>query len=540
MLREKKRPVTSAAIDPLISALSQTERWLKMLEVSSTLPADAETAADALIRALADPAAERIRSAAAKMTAIRYRPDPKCYFGGDDPIQLMRKVPQLIEMKLSTLSVRDPSIPYDPFTCTLAIDAVSAAGLDELKAIFRFLPDQVELTPLETASERAEELRLTDTALRTLRVETAKLESLAGLIDELVAAKNGLAEAAAAAGLGSSFASLDRLIGRVHQSVSGLRMVPVSPLLRRFPRLVREMAASVGREVELVIEDSAVEADKDVVEGLFEPLTHLLRNAVDHGVEAADQRLAMGKPARAKVVLAAQETGGRLHIRLSDDGRGIDPARIRALAEERRLVDPERLRTLSDQEAIELIFLPGFSTAATVSALSGRGVGMDAVRSAVQRLGGRVMLSSEAGLGTTIELALPLSVSLTKIIVVADGDQTYGVPMERVLETVRLPAGGAIPIRAGHAFNWRDRTVPLLALSALTGGSDIPHADRKVLVVRAHDQPVGLAIERIVGRLDVAMRPVEGLLTAMPGLAGTTMLGDGRVLVILDPEALVA
>lgn len=548
-VREGRRQLTQAVLTALLAALTQTERWLTALQESGDLPPDALQIADALIRAL-DDSAHGAGQKNSALTAIRYRPDTQCFFRGDDPIKLMRGVPKLIALKIGLRPQEDGGAPYDPFTCLLELDAVSAASPDELRAVFRFVLDQVELTSVESGAVVAEtgEIALAaDPSLRTLRVEVHKLEGLAGLVDELVAAKNGLAgllgaaAGAPAADLSAQYGVLDRLIGRVHQSVSGLRMVPVAPFLRRFPRLVREIAAPLGREVEVTIEDSAVEADKDVIERLFEPLTHLLRNAVDHGIEPAEQRLAAGKPARAVIALAAETRGGRLRLRLSDDGRGIDPAQIRATAEKHGLLPADRLAELSDQEAIELIFLPGFSTAQSVSALSGRGVGMDAVRAAVQRLAGRVMLSSRLGAGTTIEMILPLSISLTKVIVVSDGDQQYGVPMDRVLETVRVSAAQIVPIRAGLAFNWRNRTVPLLALSSLTGGAAAPRdRERKVLVIRAQDQPIGIGIDGIVGRLDVAMRPAEGLLAAMPGLAGTTMLGNGRVLVILDPEALVA
>jgi two-component system chemotaxis sensor kinase CheA len=551
-VRQGRRPATPGMLNGLLAILTQTERWLEALQETERLPPGAADAADALIRSLVDPAAVSPPAETVALTAIRYRPDPKCYFRGDDPIQLMRAVPKLLELKIGLQPRADGDAPYDPFTCALTLDAVSAATPDELKTVFRFVLDQVVLTPVEPASSGGEGMTSPDPALRTLRVDVEKLEGLAGLIDELVTVKNGVAGIVEAArrgiaphtltsDLAAQYGLLDRLVGRVHQSVSGLRMVPVTPFLRRFPRLVREMAAPLGREIDITIENNAVEADKEVIERLFEPLTHLLRNAVDHGVETVEQRLAAGKPARASISLGAEVRAGRLRLRLRDDGCGIDPAHIRATAEKRGLLPAERLQELSDQEAIELIFLPGFSTAQAVSALSGRGVGMDAVQAAVQRLGGRVALSSRMGAGTTIELILPLSVSLTKVIIVTTGEQNYGVPMDRVLETVRISDSQVVPIRAGEAFNWRERTVPLLALSALTGGAAMARKGaRKVLVIRAQDQPIGIAIDGIVGRLDVAMRPADGLLAAMPGLAGTTMLGDGRVLLILDPEALVA
>ncbi len=195
---------------------------------------------------------------------------------------------------------------------------------------------------------------------------------------------------------------------------------------------------------------------------------------------------------------------------------------------------------MEDAAVIDLIFLPGFSTAGAVTALSGRGVGMDAIRSAVHRLGGKISVATDPGAGTTVELRLPLTVSLTKVMVVSHADERYGVPMNDVLETLRLRPEQVVAIRAGHAFNWRDQTVPLVPLSSLTGGAPaLTDGDQRVLVVRSGAQAVGLAIDAIEDRLDVAMRPLDGLLAGVPGLAGTTVLGDGQVLMILDPEALV-
>jgi two-component system chemotaxis sensor kinase CheA len=592
-VRDGRRRIDAATVDQLLAVLAQTERWLDAIKAEGGLGRAAEAIAERIARGLTGAAtaeavpaalgaevpawAERLAAAALGIEggaaiAIRYTPRPDCYFAGDDPIAIAAAVPGLAHLELGLVPV-DGAAPYDPFLCRLRIEAISTAPMEAVRKAFRYVPDQVSLWAVSLAPEAGETKpggpppRERDGAdLRTLRVPADRLDDLAGLVEELVVANTGLgsfarqlgAETAAgrtAEEVAAHAAQLDRLLARLHRGVMGLRMVPVAPLLRRFPRVAREMAAALDKAVELVIEDSAIEADKDVVEGLFEPLTHLLRNAVDHGVETPEARLAQGKPARGRIVLGADQAGGEMRIRIRDDGQGIDPERLRASARDRKLVGPDRLRALTDQEALELIFLPGFSTAGRVTSLSGRGVGMDAVRAAIMRMGGKVTVASEIGVGTTVELAVPLRITLTKVMVVSEAGERYGLPMERVLETVRVLADRVTPIRAGHAFTWRNKAIPLLPLGALTrgaltrgaltgeapadGAAEAHRDDRKVLVVRAASQLFGLSVDRIDDRLDVAMRPLDGLLTGLPGVAGTTLLGDGQVLMILEPEALI-
>jgi two-component system chemotaxis sensor kinase CheA len=427
------------------------------------------------------------------------------------------------------------------------MEAASSAPLQTVRESLRAIIDQVELADLR---DSLPETTHGAPQARALRIDPARIDELAALADELVAAKTGLARLAAQAAGERSLLSqrltaqaevIDRLASRLHQRIGALRMTPVQPLLRQFPRVAREMAGGLGKDVDLVVDAGQVHADRIILEGLFEPLTHLLRNAIDHGAESAQVRLAKGKPARNVIRLSARQAEGRLLVTIEDDGRGIDPAAVRATALRRGLMDDDALAALSDEQVIELVFTPGFSTAAEVSALSGRGVGMDAVRAAVHRLGGRIALTSQVDMGATVELSLPLAVSLTQVMIVSEAQERYGLPVEDVLATLRLPASDITAIRAGHAFDWRGRTVPLLPLSHLTGGEGRIHgADRRVLVVRAGSQSVGLAVDSIDDRLDVAIRPLDGLLAGMGGLAGTAILDDGQVLMILDPEVLAS
>jgi two-component system chemotaxis sensor kinase CheA len=320
-----------------------------------------------------------------------------------------------------------------------------------------------------------------------------------------------------------------------------LRMMPMRDIFRRFPRAVRDTAGQLGTLIDFAIEGEDVEADKSVVEGLFEPLLHVLRNAIAHGAEPENIRLEAGKPTGTRIVLRARRDGDRVIVEVGDDGRGIDHASIRQVAQERGVAPRDRIERMSDAEAMELIFVPGFSTASEITDLSGRGVGMDAVRSAVERLGGQVGVQSMLGRGTTIRFSLPLTIVMTKVMAVRVGGETYGVPIDGVLETAFVPASRILPIQEAEAFVLRDRTLPLVRLANLLGilGNADPGRGSKVLIMAVGGERVGVAVDGFAERMDVLMRPMSGILAGTPGVMGTTLLGDGSVLMILDIPELI-
>lgn len=503
--------------------------------------------------------AERLPSADTSGTtiAIRYEPHPECFFNGDDPLATISRLPDLRHLSLSlrelTLSLKD----YDPFRCNVVIEAISGGPLSKLEAAFRLIPDQVTLVELPQSDDQRPSAptdtvpeRLADRQ-KTMRVDSARIDRLIEIAGELVTAKNGLVplaeqarghgDGALARSIGSSHEEIERLVASLYSAVTHARMIPLEHTFRRFPRLVRETSMRLGKALDLVIEGETVEADREIVENLFEPLLHLIRNGLDHGIEPEGERLQFSKPARGRILLRARKRGDQIEIDVIDDGRGMDLERIRKTAVDRGLMTAAQAAVLPDREAMQLVFAPGFSTASDVSDLSGRGVGLDVVQRSIQRLGGILDIQSALGSGTTFTFRVPISFSMTKLMVVEAGGERYGIPISDILETQKLPSAAVQPIRAGRAFILRDRTIPLLDLADLL---QIPRAkgtcaDLLVLVVRAGDDRIGVVVDAIAERTETLTRPLSGVLQGVPGIAGTTLLGDGRVLLVLDLEELI-
>ncbi|MHB8284146.1 MAG: chemotaxis protein CheA, partial [Caulobacteraceae bacterium] len=451
------------------------------------------------------------------------------------------------------LSPREPwgsLADYDPYSCNLVFEAVFDAKRAEIEAAFRYVADQVEIIDLAASEPKA--AAASPSGAKTLRVEAARVDHLANLTDDLVVAKSGLSEMAAWAerlsegqalseALRHQQARLDRLVNELHAAVGRIRLVPLSTLFDRLPRLTREIAQALDKDVALQIAGGAVEVDKAIVDGLFEPLLHVLRNAIDHGVESRDVRHRLAKPGTATIRLTARTVSDQVVIEVSDDGAGIDVARVRALAVDRSLLTQEAVDRLDDQAAIDLIFTPGFSTAAAISSVSGRGVGMDIVREAAAQSGGSVAVLSEKGRGSTIRFSLPVTMSLTKIMVVTCGSDRFGLALDAVVETVRVPPDQVIAVRSSRAFMRRGRAIPLIALSQALGGPiSEAKAAQQVVVADVNGEQVGFAIDAVVDRLDVVVRPMTGLLAGVRGVSGATLMRDGGVLMILNLAEVLA
>lgn len=389
------------------------------------------------------------------------------------------------------------------------------------------------------------------TAARVMRVDSGRIDALVNLTGELMVVKNAFGHFAAlaqaggnpkelVAGLREQQGRFDRLVGELQRAVLRIRVLPLKQVFQRFPRLVREISASVGKSVAFVTEGDATEADASIVESLFEPLLHIIRNAIDHGSEGTEHRKKLGKSPTSTVTLRARRQLENVIVEVEDDGRGIDVERVRHVAEIRQLMPSAALAKMSDADVVNLIFAPGFSTASEVTGLSGRGVGMDSVKAAVERVGGVVDVDSRPGEGTTVRLTLPFTVMMTRVMTVETAGQVFGFPLDTVVETVIVRREELSFIGLGRAFVLRDKTVPLIGLAESLGlvRSNEVAGEVKVVVTSSAGQLGGIEVEKLGERMDVMLKPMDGLLRNMRGVAGTTLLGDGRVLIVLDVEEL--
>lgn len=388
---------------------------------------------------------------------------------------------------------------------------------------------------------------------KVLKVDQAKVDRLMNLIGEMVVAKNSLPYLANRAenqfgvrelsrDIKAQYAVINRIAEEMQDAIMQVRMMPVSFVFQRFPRLVRDLSRKLGKEVDLVLEGEDTEADKNIVEALADPLIHIVRNSLDHGLEMPEAREAAGKPRAGRLLIRAAQESDRVQIEITDDGRGIDPEVIKRKAYERGIIDEGQLERISDQDAINLVFAAGFSTAESVSDLSGRGVGMDVVRNAIDKVGGGVELRSQAGKGTTLRLSLPLSMAVTNVMIVESDRQIFGVPMDTIVETVRLPRSTIRSIKRQKTTVLRGRIVPLVALNDLltVAAEPVANADDELaaLVVRVGGEQVGLLVDNFREVVDVILKPLPGELARLSCYAGTALLGDGSVLMVLNPREL--
>lgn len=676
--------------DALLEAMDYTAELVDAIAAGGRLPDDAPARAQTLATALrrhldggtaatppapapvpAAPAAAeppwlaRLDAAALQpgTTALRYAPEPECFFKGEDPWRLAQATPGLRHLQVGTQGPWGEGSSFDCYRCNLEFLIVSDAPPAYVEEHFRYVPEQVQTHAVAQAqpagSDEATALLLAtaahvweqqrqllarpgvgaaavaaarttfahllaclppeggvaatrealqalppgaaplagwalahrpagddtgdgsatadlgalvaplearrggaapapaaaeDGGQKVLKVSQDKIDRLMDLIGEMVVAKNALPYLAQRAEevfqqrelareIKTQYSVINRIAEDMQHAIMQVRMLPVGTIFQRFGRLVRDISKKLGKEVQLVVEGEDTEADKNVIESLADPLIHILRNSLDHGIELPAARLAAGKPAQGTLRVAARQEGDRVLLDISDDGAGIDTARVRAKAVERGLIPADRADTLSEHEAAQLVFLPGFSTADTISDLSGRGVGMDVVRSAVERINGSVTLASERGRGTTIRLALPLSMAVTNVMMIEVGGRRFGVPMDLIVETVRVPADDIHHFKSAQTAVLRGRIVPLRPLHELLALDEAPRLNAEdehaVLVVRLGNEPIGLVVDDFHGTSDIILKPLEGVLAGLTGFAGTALMGDGSVLMILNPKELI-
>lgn len=374
-----------------------------------------------------------------------------------------------------------------------------------------------------------------------VRVPAERLDELMDRVGELVIAQSRLSQIAATSvelHLRSVSEEIERLSGELRDTMMVLRMVPVSTLFGRFRRLVHDLARETGKAIELVTDGESTEVDKTVIERLADPLVHLVRNSIDHGLELPGDREAAGKPRTGQVKLSARQAGGEVIIKITDDGRGIDREKVRAKAEASGLIEPGQ--QVSESELLQFIFHPGFSTAQKVTNLSGRGVGMDVVKRTIESLRGTIDMVSKPGEGSEISLRIPLTVAIIDGLLVRVGEGRYVIPLAAVEECIELSLEDDLRSRGRSFISLRDKLVPFLRLRDLFGTGTKPDPHQKIVVISTGSERVGLVVDQIIGDHQTVIKSMSKLHANVATFSGATILGDGTVALILDVAHLVA
>lgn len=437
------------------------------------------------------------------------------------PTEIVNSYIEPVQIPLQNQSISDPMLALKPA-------AASGASL-----------------PQRAQQASSQQLATQET---TIRIDTVRLDQVLNLSGEIGLTKNrlttlrtdimsGKMDSVTLKALDEAIGQLDLLVGDLQNAVMKTRMQPIGRLFQKYPRLARDLARQMGKDVELIISGEETELDKTMLEDLNDPLVHLVRNAVDHGVETTEERIASGKPAKAVVELSATQVGDHIRIEITDDGRGMRPDVIRRKALEKGLIDIETANSLDDKQSLQLIFLPGFSTKDQISSVSGRGVGMDVVKTNIQKLNGRVDIQSVVGDGSRFTISLPLTLAILPVLVVKVCDQPFAVPLAMVREIITIRQEQVQEVSGRATIVVRDEILSVRSLANLIGWQEVQVPQFGVLMQSAEHSFI-LAVDSFIGRDDVVIKPLQHI--RPKGIAGATLSGDGSIVLVLDMEDLLA
>lgn len=486
---------------------------------------------------------------------IGFAPHPHFFQNGSDPLAVLQELSRLGQATITTDLSAVPTLEeLDPTICALRFSimlqgGVSRAAIDEC---FEFVSDMADISvtaeAVETAQTTADAGKTPQSVTPggqsgggSIRVDLDKIDRLVNTVGELVIAEAMVSArlrdlpAPYAASLQRDLDELAQYTRELQEAVMAVRMQPVKSVFARMPRIVRDTAAQLGKDIQLVMQGENTEIDKTVIEQLADPLIHMIRNSIDHGIESPDQRAWDDKPAQGTITLSASQRSGRIWIEIADDGAGINRPRVLAKAQEKGIVPPDAI--LSDTDIDNLIFLPGFSTATAVTSVSGRGVGMDVVKRNIESLGGSVVVSSTPGQGSLFSISLPLTLAILDGMIVRIGTEHYIIPTVSILETMR-PAPDSVHGVNGHSdvLNVRGEIVSIVRLASIFGianaEADISRA--LVVLVESGGEKMGLVVDELVGQQQVVIKSLEPNTQAVRGISSATILGDGKVSLILE------
>ena len=394
--------------------------------------------------------------------------------------------------------------------------------------------------------------KIISTKEQTIRVDVKRLDQLMNLIGELVLAKNRLIKIyndveeryegeKFLEELNQVVSSISIVTTDLQIAVMKTRMLPIGKVFNKFPRLVRDLSRELGKKVKLIIEGEDTELDKSIIEEIGDPLVHMIRNAIDHGIEPPEERVKKGKPEEGTIWLRAYNEGNMIVIEIKDDGRGMDPEKLKKKAIEKGIITPQEAENMSDKEAFMLIFKPGFSTADKVTSVSGRGVGMDVVKTNIEKLNGIIEVDSIPGKGTTFKLKIPLTLAIIQALLVASQEDLFAVPLSNVIETVRIVEEDIYTIEGRSVLKLRDEVLPLVNMADIFNIEKIlmPEKYLYVVILGLGATKVGLIVDRFIGQEEIVIKSLGEFLKGLPGIAGATIRGDGRVTLIIDVASLM-
>lgn len=442
--------------------------------------------------------------------------------------------------------LRTLEAPAEVIAAASAVSEVSAVTVEELatEAAPEVVPEPETDTPFTRAKTAIPKLSET----QTVRIAIGHLDTMVNLVGELVIVRSRLEDLARRHGDTASLEALEelhRISSDLQHEVMQTRMVPVANIFNRFPRMVRDLVRDLGKDASFEMDGLDIELDRTVLDEIVDPLVHLLRNAVDHGLESPEERAAAGKPSRGTIRLVAARERDQVQLVVEDDGRGMDVERIWAKACERGLASPDQRAQFTDEQVFALTCIPGFSTAETATKVSGRGVGLDVVRGKIEYLGGSLIISSSMGRGTRFTLSLPLTLAIIQALLLDAGGQTFALPLSFVTEVLASDEVEVSSVDTSPVLTLRDgRVAPLYRLDALMGASDDhtrpPEHGENVVLLELEGRVRGLTVSRLAGRREIVIKPLAGMLKSIRGLGGATVLGDGSVALIVDPRMIFA
>lgn len=507
---------------------------------------------------------------------VHVQVDPGCILKAARAFLVFKSVEEIGEIIKSIPSAQD--IEDEKFDLDFDIFVITAESLEKTLAVIKNVSEikdatgeKITIKPVEAVEEKKEKEHVADNkpavaqpskpasqgsgqakskpvVNRSVRVDIDKLDVLMNLVSELIIAKNGLVSAAGATGIAENnnnvneqIEYLERVTTNLHESVMNVRMVPIETVVSRFPRMIRDLSKKLDKKMELYMTGEETELDRTVIDEIGDPLMHLLRNSADHGLESSETRLARGKDETGTIFLNAYQDGNNVVIEVGDDGNGIDTEKVKAKALERGTITPEQAAVMTEKEIIDLLFMPSFSTAEKISDVSGRGVGLDVVKSKIESLGGEVECKSVLGEGSTFTIRLPLTLAIIQALMVKLGEEQYAIALGSIQTIEDIPLTDIKYVQGKEVITLRGTVIPIVRLSEMLDvtNREEPEESLTVVVIKKGDKQAGLVVDSLIGQMEIVIKSLGKYIHINKMISGATILGDGEVALIIDANALI-